>query len=286
MQHYTNINSKLYADLFEVGGDNLLAVYAKLKYAKNVGQKAERIKIYKEQNRNIYHTLKQKTNISVTTLRKYIKILIKENLCYFDTKGNFVLIGTNKINKKYGNKKVVPIEIGSYKETKLFSFRVRVIFMEKQQKKAIDRKAKQTNIIARQSKGYFTTMQERNFLKRCDSKVKDIDYSIAKTVLSNQGFSKLKHGEDKSKSSGHYHKNKLVKAKIIQVERRFQFLRKGTILDYLENREFDRTVVYKNGRIYKELVAHFTTDIKEAVVYKKLSHLQFDVIDWWINGGK
>jgi len=45
LQHYTNINSKLYADLFEVGGDNLLAVYAKLKYGKNGA-----IKIYKEQN--------------------------------------------------------------------------------------------------------------------------------------------------------------------------------------------------------------------------------------------
>ena len=44
LQHYTNINSKLYAELFELGNDNLLAIYAKLKYGKN-GE----IKIYKEQ---------------------------------------------------------------------------------------------------------------------------------------------------------------------------------------------------------------------------------------------
>ena len=95
MQNYVNINSKLYAELFEIGGDNLIAVYSHLKFGKNGA-----IKIYKE-DKNIYHTLKQKTNLSVTTLRKYIKILIKENLCYFDTKGNFVLKGTNKINKQY-----------------------------------------------------------------------------------------------------------------------------------------------------------------------------------------
>ena len=89
-----HINSKLYADLFSLGGDNLVAVYCMLKFSKN-GE----IKIYKEKNRNIYHTLKTKTNLSVTTLRKHIKQLVKLEVCYFDSVGNFVLIGTNKIMK-------------------------------------------------------------------------------------------------------------------------------------------------------------------------------------------
>ena len=56
-KQHVHINSKLYADLFSLGGDNLVAVYCMLKFSKN-GE----IKIYKEKNRNIYHTLKTKTN--------------------------------------------------------------------------------------------------------------------------------------------------------------------------------------------------------------------------------
>ena len=63
------------------------------------------IKIYKEGNRNIYHTLREKTGLSVTTLRKYIKVLNNLDISYFDTVGNFVLVGRNKINEKYKKKK-------------------------------------------------------------------------------------------------------------------------------------------------------------------------------------
>ena len=278
MQHYTNINSKLYAELFELGGDNLLVVYAKLKYGKNGA-----IKIYKEQNRNIYHTLKQKTNISVTTLRKYIKILIKENLCYFDTKGNFVLIGTNKINKKYGSKKVVPIEIASYKETKLFSFRVRVFRMEQQQKNRIDRRHEQHKIIEKMAKGYTLTAQQfkfRNSWRDADKEyAQSQDTFNANTVLSNQGFSKLKFGETKSKGSGNYWKNKLVSAGIIKTKRQFEFIKKCSQKEYLSLRYSGcRNLVFKNGKLYKELISKFTTTefYKPAQELKELRHLDFD----------
>ena len=49
MQNYTNINSRLYAHLFSIGGDNLVAVYGMLKFAKN-GE----IKINKENNRKTW----------------------------------------------------------------------------------------------------------------------------------------------------------------------------------------------------------------------------------------
>lgn len=277
MTNYTNINSKLYSGLFELGGDNLLAVYCKLKFAKR-----RKIKIYKEQNKNIYQTLKTETNLSVTTLRRYIKVLSKENLCYFDTKGNFCMSGTNKINNYYKSKKTIRVEIGSYKETKLFSFRIRLKRLEQNQKNTLDRKYKQKNIMSRMSKGYFVTKQERRFLNNCEKRKKTVEGYTAKTVLSNQGYSKLKHGAERSKGSGFYWKSKLVKANIVQVKRRFKFLRKGTVLDYLENRRIDRTITYKNGRIFKELVPSFTTEIKEPTKQvDKLEHLSFDVIHWW-----
>ena len=274
-----HINSKLYADLFSLGGDNLVAVYCMLKFSKN-GE----IKIYKEKNRNIYHTLKTKTNLSVTTLRKYIKQLVKLEICYFDSVGNFVLKGNNKLNKEYKKEKLVRVKVGSYKQTRLFSFFVRIRTMERLQKKAIDRRHEQNKILARQRKGHCITKREKNFLKSCEMYKSEGDYN-AKTVLSNQGYSKLKKGYEASKSVGYYWKKNLVSAEIIKTERQFKFLRKGTLSDYLQNREFDRTIVFKNGKIYKELIPSFTTNIDtKKEVYKKKNYLQFDMIDFWING--
>ena len=279
-KQHVHINSKLYADLFSLGGDNLVAVYCMLKFSKN-GE----IKIYKEKNRNIYHTLKTKTSLSVTTLRKYVKQLVKLELCYFDSVGNFVLKGNNKLNKEYKKEKLVRVKVGSYKQTRLFSFAVRIRTMERLQKKAIDRKNEQNKILARLRKGYSITKREKNFLKSCEMYKSEIDYNNAKTVLSNQGYSKLKKGYEASKSVGNYWKKQLVSAEIIKTERQFKFLRKGTLSDYLQNREFDRTIVYKNGKIYKELIPSFTTNTEtKKEVYKKKDYLQFDMIDFWING--
>ena len=278
-KQHVHINSKLYADVFSLGGDNLVAVYCMLKFSKN-GE----IKIYKEKNRNIYHTLRTKTNLSVTTLRKYTKQLVKLEVCYFDSVGNFVLKGNNKLNKEYKKEKLVRVKVGSYKQTRLFSFFVRIRTMERLQKKAIDRRHEQNKILARQRKGYCITKREKNFLKSCEMYKSEGDYN-AKTVLSNQGYSKLKKGYEASKSVGYYWKKNLVSAEIIKTERQFKFLRKGTLLDYLQNREFDRTIVFKNGKIYKELIPSFTTNIDtKKEVYKKKSYLQFDMIDFWING--
>lgn len=277
---HVHINSKLYADLFSLGGDNLVAVYCMLKFSKN-GE----IKIYKEKNRNIYHTLKTKTNLSVTTLRKYIKQLVKLEVCYFDSVGNFVLKGNNKLNKEYKKRKLTRVKVGSYKQTRLFSFAVRIRTMERLQKKAIDRKGEQNKILARQRKGYCITKREKNFLRSCEMYKSEVDYNNAKTVLSNQGYSKLKKGYEASKSVGNYWKKQLVSEEIIKTERQFKFLRKGTLSDYLQNREFDRAVVYKNGKIYKELIPSFTTNTEaKKEVYKKKDYLQFDMIDFWVNG--
>lgn len=282
MKNYVNINSILYSELLALGGDSAVACFVLIK-----NRRGKNGKIFKEGKRSIYHTLKEKTNLSITTLKRYIKVMIELGVCFFDSVGNFCFLGGNKINKKYNKKKQVRVEVGTFQQTKLFSFRVRIYTMERLQKNAIDRKYKQKNIIARMSKGYFTSKQERNFLKSCDNKGKTVEDYNAKTILSNQGYSKLKHGTERSKSSGYFWKKKLVNAKLIQVERRFKFLRKGTKLDYLENRKFDRTIVYKNGRIFKELIPSFSTTIKQSEVkYKKQSHLQFDMIDFWINGGK
>lgn len=275
------INSDLYNQLFLVGGDSLIAVYAMLRFHKN-----QQIKYYKE-NINIYQTLKKRTGLSVTTLRKYIKELGKVGLCRFDSKGNFCLMGTSKVNKLYQPKrtkaKIVIIEIGTFAETKLFSFKVRVLTMEKSQKRRIDRKDRLNKIMKRAKKGYSLTKYELHSLKNMTDLDKEYNLKesiTAKTVLSNQGFSRLKFGQTKTKSSGHYWRNKLVSAGIIKTRRRFQFIKRCSHKEYLYMKyNIDISLVYKNGRMFKELVPEFTTTdfpIKEVKPIVKLNYLQFD----------
>ena len=216
-------------------------------------------------------------------LKEKVKTLSKEELCHFDKAGNFVLKGNNKLNKQYNSKKAVPIEIGSFRETKLFSFRVRIKKMEQQQKKRIDRRSEQGKIIGKMEKGYNLSKSQFNFRKAWNDK--DLEYSQnsesfnANTVLSNEGFSKLKFGELKSKSSGNYWKKKLVEAGVIKTKRQFEFLKRCSQKEYLSLRYSGfRNLVFKNGKLYKETVSKFTTTefYKPKEEIKELKHLSFD----------
>lgn len=288
MQHYVNINSRLYAELFKLGGDNLIAVYSKLKYAKN-----GKIKIHKE-NRSIYHTLKSKTNLSITTLRKYIKILMEEQLCNFDNKGNFCMAGTNKINKLYkkGRTKVVPIEISTYKETKLFSFRVRVKAMEQTQKNAIDVKTHRNKLIAKAQKNQFLTKLEFKQLKNITKRNLSVDNLNDKVILSIQGYYKLKSGKQNSSNNGQFWKAKLVEAGIIKIRRVQELIRKATKEEFKSLNSYDKSLFYYKGFIYKESISEFTTTdftnpaptiVNRETKSKPLSHLSFDFCHWLVS---
>ena len=285
---FTTINSRLYSELFSLGGDSLVSVYAILRASKNKG-----IKIYKEENRNIYHTLKTKTGLSVTTLRKYVKILNGLNLSYFDSVGNFVLVGRNKINDRYKKKKYVIIQIGkNLTETKLYSFKVRLLRMETIQKSRLDRREKQVKVKERQDKGYFLTKWEKKLIKNLT--VKDLEYLenkesfCAKTVLSNIGFSKLQFNSNEvSKSRGWYWKKRLIKSGIIEVKRRFKYLRKGTKKEYNILRRINPAVKFRNGRLFEELTSEFIVGkfpVKENKI-EKLDYLQFDFIHFLATKG-
>ena len=155
--------------------------------------------------------------------------------------------------------------------------------MEQNQKNRIDRRCEQNKIIEKMDRGYNLTQQQFKFRQAW----RDVDKEYAKnhqtftanTILSNQGFSKLKFGETKSKSSGNYWKNKLVTAGIIKVKRQFEFLKRCSQKEYLNLRYAgDNTLVFKHGKLYRELVSKFTTTefIKPKEEIKELKHLSFD----------
>jgi hypothetical protein len=219
-------------------------------------------KVFKEQNRNIYHTLKTETNLSISTLRKYIKVLTKENLCYFDSRGNFCLVGGNKINKQFKSKKTISIKVGSYKETKVNSFFIRIRKMHKLQTKRINRRHEQKQINGKNEKQIPLTSEQYKFFKSWT----DVDKFYAKreetfnakTVLSNEGYSKLKNGETKSKSSGNYWKKKLVKANLITIKREIEFLKFATKEQYRELRLLGYSnLLFSKGKLYAEGISSF-----------------------------
>jgi len=280
LQQAVILNSRLYSHLFDEGQDELIAVYSLLRFYKRGN-----IKYYNEGKLSGYNLLHKKTNLSLTTLKRYVPKLVGLGLCWFDKHNQLVLLGTNKINKLYkkGRTKYVPIEIDTYKQTKLFSFRVRILKMEQGQKSRIDRRSEQNKIIEKMKKGYNLTAQEFKFRNAWRDADKDYarnqDTYNANTVLSNQGFSRLKFGETTSKGSGNYWKKQLVAAGIIKVKRQFQFLKKCSQKEYLSLRYAgDRALVFKNGKLYRELISKFTTTefYKAKEELKKLKHLSFD----------
>lgn len=273
------MNSVLYATLLEEGNDGLIAVYAHLKFGKNGA-----IKYYKQPKISIYKTLKDATNISISTLKKYIPELQQMELVHFDTKGNFVLAGNNKINKLYKKRhrtKVVPIQIGkTLQETKLYSFRVRVLKMEQQQKNRIDRRYELKNIIERKKNNRFLSKSQFarfKAMRELDWEYYNSDNFEPNTVLSNQGVSKLK-----GSGNGGYWKMKLVSAGIIKTKRNIKVVRKCTKAEYQLIKQLDRSYSYYNGKLYKEFPSLFTTtefavkEIKEKETVKKLDYLSFD----------
>jgi len=297
------ISSKLYFDLYQKGGDKLIAVYAILKTSRN-----NEVKYYSYTSKNNkfiggYSLLRAKTNLTLHSIQKYVSILIDMELCFIDKNGDFVLLGNDKIKKKYNNK-LLPIKIGvNLTDTAYNSLAVRAFSMEKTQKTQIEKKQTRSEIIAcgssRVSK-YYDKKYGHNL---------EVNEKI---VLSLQGFGDLKHGEDNKirdiKSSGAYYKRKLREKGFIKTKREFKKIEKITYNEYLQMKKYfnlSNKVTYKNGWLVEEQISSFTTSFikKETVsivepiktilikddtvnkeVYKKKQYLQFDMIDFWTNG--
>jgi hypothetical protein len=253
MEKFARLNSKLYADLLQVGGDSLVAAYSHLKVGKSGA-----IKFYKESNKSALKTVSIASNISVSTLKKYIAVLQEIGLVYFDGAGNFVLLGGNKINRKYKKKRTVRVLIGkSLIETKLNSFALRIRKMHQSQCNIIDRKDELKKIMWKNKKNIPLTPVEFKLHKRWGDT--DLSNYKANTVLSNQGYSKLKSNQtDVTVSKGFYWKRKLVKAKIIKTRRKFKFLTKCTYQEYrkLKFKGYSNTI-FKGGKVFLETASEF-----------------------------
>ena len=283
LQKATVLNSKVYSHLFEVGGDELISVFSLLKFHKN-GE----IKYYNVKN---YAELSKRTTISITTLKRYIPILIDLGFCRFESQGDFYVIGNNKLNKLYkkGKLKLVPIEIATYKQTKMFSFRVRILRMEQNQKNTIDIKSNRNNIIAKGSRRQFLSKLEFKQLKNLKKKGISITDINDKVILSIQGYYKLKSGKQNKGNNGQFWKAKLIEAGIIKARRVQELITKCDKEEFKALRGYDKSLFYYKGGVYRELISEFTTTeftnpapiiINREITSKPLAHLSFDFCHW------
>jgi hypothetical protein len=292
------IPSMLYFSLSEQGGVKLISVYATLKAFKNGN-----IKYYAYTSKNNkfvsgYGLLRNKTNISLPTLKKYVPILIDMGLCSFHSNGDFVMLGGEKVKELYNSYKMIPIKIGeNIIKTQYNCLSVKCHSEQRQQLTMISKKTHRRDLLKQLSNP--TSLKGLKSAKRVEAKFGKKIEIIDNVVMSNQGFAFLKDGTENNKSKGSYWKSRLVKNGIIKSTRRYELGKKMSYGAYLEYKKlfFYKGMTYSNGRLAEELVSGFSavdlinnsipkvektvSSVKNTV--KPLSYLSFDFVAWISN---
>lgn len=293
------IPSMLYHSLSEKGGVKLIAVYSTLKAFKNGD-----IKYYTYTAKNNkfvsgYGLLRNKTNISLPTLKKYVPILIDMGLCSFHNNGDFVMLGGQKVKELYSSYKMIPIKIGeNIIKTQYNCLSVKCHSEQRQQLTMISKKTHRRDLLKQLSNP--TSLKGLKASKRIESKFGKKIEIIDNVVMSNQGFASLKDGSENNKSKGSYWKSRLVKNGIIKSTRRYELGEKMSYGAYLQYKKlfFVKGMTYVKGTVAKELVSGFSAmDLTFKVapvviqsvsntnksIIKPLSYLSFDFVAWLSN---
>lgn len=296
--------SLLYSALFEEGGDKLVAVFCMLKAQR---KKKEKYLAYKAKNNKWVggkNLLRQRTTLSLHSLNKYLAPLLEMDLCWFDSNGDFCVLGNNKLKERFGAKKLVPILVSKkLTTTAWYSFNVRVHSNEDSQKRMIDKKQHQRELLVNRDNP--KSLKEFKAAKRLIKKLGSVELPqlIDKVVLSNQGFGRIKEGtkvEDYSQHhKGRYAKEKLKELGAIKTRRQFTLIKRMSFGAY---RLFKKNsgelkvnrYTYIQGHLAEETASKFWTThnymqeddtLKEKVAHKKegykhLEYLSIDFIGW------
>lgn len=252
------INSKLYFDLFDRGGDKLIAVYSILKTSRNNQIKYYAYKASNNKTVSGFGLLKAKTNLPLNTIKKYVPVLIDMGLCYIDKNGDFVILGGEKTKELYSCTKLVPIKIGrNLIDTAANSFVVRLHSKQKAQEIQIQKKKYLSEL---QGKAKYSNDAQKK-LKKMLNFSKAGETSLTDNILlSNKGFATLNKFTD-NKSSGQYYKRVLKNKGLISTERRYKRISQLSYNDYKSLRNnncISSSQLFNNGWLIEELVSSFS----------------------------
>ena len=306
MNQIVRIPSKLYFELYSKGSDSLLSVYCTLKSFK----KDIKYFSYKSKNGRLvsgYNLLRNQTPLSLHTLKKYIPILMELGLCRFDSNGDFVLLGNNKLKNTYG-KKLVPIKIGEkFTDTKYNCMLVRLHSCQENQKKEILIKQNRREILKQGLHNPKNHAEHKRALK-VQSKYGDEIEVTDNCVLSNAGYGRIIK-EDENISKGSHYKRRLKDKGLISSCIRLKAIKKVSYSSYIQYKrvlENGSRLTYKNGYMCEQLVSTLSvTDVVSGEIpknrfipidkssmcdvykdYNSPKHLSFDFIGWSIGRGE
>lgn len=264
------INSKLFGQLIDLGGQSLVGVYAMLLNGRNGNHCYLPFKNSNGKITSGKRLVSVKSGVSLTAINTHVPTLVKLGLCSFMKGGGFILIGQQKIKHKYNSYKNIPIKIGkNLRETKGNVNAVLIIANLYRQTRQIDKKVTLNKALCQEKKGISLSSNQVKLLKRArKNKFINLDElnKVENTVLSNKRISNLirgleSHENNHSVSHGSYWRKVLQKRGFIYSRRRYKTIwaQKISYTRFLsmkkwfnENHGF---VTYKNGRVVKPIVS-------------------------------
>lgn len=223
------ISGKLYFQLFEKGGDDLIAFYMQLVKTRKDLKIGNFYSYTTSKNRKVsgLGMIRSKAGVSKSVIDRLLPMLIDLKLAFKTKEGHVILQGCDKTNKNlYGTKdvKYVPFKSTNYKENKLYSYFVRITSLEDSQKKAYSRKRdieKNKNLVESEKVSFYNYKKCMSAYKRFKKNPEIISGMMENVVLSNQGFALYKDSTRDNKSKGAYWKRKLQSGTLISSTRRW-----------------------------------------------------------------
>lgn len=199
-----------YNELYRRGGDSLVALFCHLRIGKG-----DRQWIKPRGREGTLKTLERISGVSRNTLKRYVPVLIDMGFVYVQGNGRIEVRGRRWSKKRFKGKfKLVPVYLGkNFTETKAMSGYVRVRSNIDNQQKQIDKKIKRIERLMQAPKRNKRSLDEVRVRKT--------------TTLSNQGFADLLKGLGRSKNTGKYHKQKLIKFGLLSQVRELKLVFPG-----------------------------------------------------------
>lgn len=258
MSNIVRIPSKLYHQLDLKGGQKLIAFYCILKHF----NRTQKLYAYKAKNNKTVKgksILRNRCNLAVSAIDKFLPMLVEMELCEFDRKGNFILLGNQKTKELYDCEKMVPILIGANLiKTQYNCLSVKLHSEERQQKREIEKKHNRSD-LQRHEKNPKSKRLYNLAIRSIKKYGRDLKINY-KTVLSNQAYAVLKDGTRDNKSKGSYWKKKLLNNNLVTAKRTFTKVRQMEYQEYVEFKKGSKylNLNFINGFLVIEGIASFS----------------------------
>lgn len=288
------VNSKLFGELLEIGGQGLVGTYVMLLKGRNGYHRYNPILNSNGKTTKGKRLISKQSGVSLSALNVHLPKLLELGLCSFMNDGGFILKGSKKISEQYKSRKKIPVRIGkNLRETKGNINAVLIIANLYRQTKQIDKKVTLNKAKRRADKNLPISANDSKLLLNY-SKNNDIENlnKVENTILSNKGFSKLIRGcksdaNPNMVSHGGYWKKVLEKRGFIASRRRYKTLwsEKISYSQFLSMRSYFKEqygfVTYRNNRVVKPIaseiavintpISSYTTIYNTSILLNKIN---------------